>query len=177
MIEEKVVNNMLNESSYIKGLYEIFSLINSLIDGDFESNKSFLNKLENDIYTVNNKVYTEQKKISNEIKKIIRVNEGNTNLENKKIITKKIQNIMELMDEIFDNQVNENYIVESFKEKYESIREDAVFSIKKKISIIESELDIPINFFEAASYAFVDLYKKYRNSYKKDYLLSKEKVD
>lgn len=177
MIDEIIVENMINESNYTKGLYDIFSLMNKLIDGDFDNNKDYLQKLENDIYTINNKVYTEQERISSEIKRIIRVNEKNIDIKTKEIISKKINNIMELMDEIYDNQVNENYIVESFKEKYESIRNDAIFSIKKKISIIESELDIPINFFYAASVAFLDLYKKYRNSYKKDYLLGKEHSD
>ena len=176
MIDEIVVENMINESNYIKGLYDMFSLMNKLVDGDFENNKKFLNKLENDIFIVNNKVYNEQEKISNEIKKIIRVNEKSNNV-NKDIISKKMQNIMEIMDEIFDNQINDNYIIDSFKEKYENVRENAIFSIKKKIVLIESELDIPINFFEASIYAFLDLYKKYRNTYKKDYLLSKEMID
>ena len=62
MIDEIVVENMINESNYIKGLYDMFSLMNKLVDGDFENNKKFLNKLENNIFTVNNKVYNEKEK-------------------------------------------------------------------------------------------------------------------
>ncbi len=168
IIDEKVVESMINESSYLEGLYNVFDMTYKLIDGDIEGNTDLLKRLENDVYTVNSKLLSDQERLAIEMRKIINVNEKNPNLKNKVVIEKKLANFLELMDEIFDKNIDENYIMEAFKEKYNVAKKDAIFSIKKKIAIIESELGIPINFFEAASFAFLDLYKKYRNSYKKD---------
>ena len=174
MIDEKIAESMINESSYLKGLYSVFDMIYKLVDSDIVGNIDLLKKLENDIYTVNNKVLSDQERLSIEIKNIIHINEKNSDLKNKVIIDKKIENILDLMDEIFDKGIDENYILEAFKEKFNNAKKDAIFNIKKKIVIIESELNIPISFFEAATFAFIDLYKKYRNSYQKEYLLNKD---
>ena len=168
IIDENIVEGMINESSYLEGLYNVFNMTYKLIDGDIEGNIELLKKLENDIYTINNKILSDQERLAIEIRKIINVNEKNPNSKNKDVIDKKLANFLELMDEIFDKEIDENYIIEAYKEKFNNVKKDAIFSIKKKIVIIESELNIPINFFEAASYAFLDLYKKYRNMYKKN---------
>ncbi len=177
IIDEKVVDCMISESSYLEVLYNVFDMTYKLIDGDIEGNVELLKKLENDIYTVDHKVLSDQERLAIEIRKIINVNEKNPDLKNKVVIEKKLANFLELMDEIFDKNIDENYILEAFKEKFNVAKKDAIFSIKKKIAIIESELGIPINFFEAASFAFLDLYKKYRNSYRKNDMSKEEEGD
>ncbi len=172
IIDDKVVNNMINESSethYILELYNIYVLSNDIVDGDF-NNRHLLKKLEDEIFTIDNNVLSEQERLSVELKKIIRYNEKNTNEKNKTIISKRINNILEVMDEVFDNSLDDNYIIEIVKERLNIVRDEAIFSMKKKIAIIEAELNIPICFFEAASISFMDLYKKY---YKNDFSLKK----
>ena len=172
MSDDEIVKKMLEEASYLDKLYELFILIDKYADGHFEEKKDELRQLEDNIYTINGKVLTDQERLLREIKKIKIVNENNKDLASKKIITEKIQNLLELMNEVFDSEINENYILDIYKEKYDNVRNDAIFNTKKRISIIESELDIPINFLEASYYAFLDIYKKYRKMYKKEYYLN-----
>lgn len=180
IIDEKVLNNMINEyddSAYIKRLYDIYNLTSKLVDNDFDNGKKLLNQLEDEIYQIGDNILSNQERLSIELKNIIRVNENNNDLSKKNLIEKKIENILELMDEVFDKNIDENYIMDSLKTKIDEVKENAIFNMKKKISIMESELNIPITFFYAASTAFLDIYKKYYKEYKKNLLLTKKVGD
>ena len=170
MIDENVLKNMISESNdneYILELYNIYNITSRVVDYDFDNGKKILNKYEDDIYTIDGKLLTNQERLSLELKKIIRVNMNNTNLKSKEIVDRKIQNLLEIMDEVFDKNIDDNFILEIVKEKLDFAKDEAIFNMKRKISIIEAELNIPINFFYAASIAFIDIYKKYLKDYKK----------
>ena len=170
MIDENVLKNMISESNdneYILKLYNIYNITSRVVDYDFDNGKKILNKYEDDIYTIDGKLLTNQERLSLELKKIIRVNMNNTNLKSKEIVDRKIQNLLEIMDEVFDKNIDDNFILEIVKEKLDFAKDEAIFFFFLKISIIEAELNIPINFFYAASIAFIDIYKKYLKDYKK----------
>ena len=163
MIDNNILNNLLNESNdtnYIKNLYNVY-LITEKVD-----NEEDLKKLEDEIYTVDGKVFNDQERLAFELKRIIRKNSANEDLKSKEIINKKIQNIMELMDEVFDKNIDKNYILYDIKEKYDNIIKETIFSIKRKICILDAELNIPINFLFAAHESFTSIYKKYSKSFK-----------
>ncbi len=171
VIDKKTVNNMINESNdslYLQKLYDIYNLINRLVEGDFDNNKELLMQLEDEIYTISDEVLSEQKRILLELSKIAHANSENKDVVQKGIIDKKIKSIMELIEDVFNNDVESNYIYETFMDRIKKLQEEAIFNIKKKIVMLEAELDIPISFFEPASVVFMDMYKKYSKSVKKD---------
>ncbi len=177
VVDEKILKSMINElddPGYINRLYDIYKLTSEIVINDLENGHKLLNKFEDEIYYVNGKTLSQQERLSIELKNIIRVNEKEIDINKKNLIEKKLQNILELMDEVFDKNIDENYIMDSLKTKIDEVKENAIFNMKKKISIMESELNIPITFFYAAYSSFEDIYKKYYKEYKKNLLLTKK---
>ena len=172
IVDSKIVNEMINESDdihYIGNLYDIYILISRLVQNDFDNNKSLLIDLENKIYTISNKVLSEEEKIKLELNRIKSVNISNNNLVMKTVIDKNIQYILDLMKDAFSNDfIDNNPFYEIIDDQNINNENEKIFSIKKKIAILEAELDIPINFFDAAYTAFMNIYKKYYKSYKKE---------
>ncbi len=129
------------ENAYLLELYKIYELCSKITNNNILKRKKILDSLEDKIYTINGKVLSQKERVALELKRIIKEFSKCQNEKVKNDIAAELNALIIFMDSN-----------ESDTKKYYAI-------LKQKIAVIEAKLNININFFYAASMAFLDRYE------------------
>ena len=142
LADRQMFINLYRNYDLIDKNYGINSEINNILHGEINSRtKNVINKLENEIYTINGDVLTEKEKIYLEYDNIIRFCQ-----KNHRTISPNIRKKVDEEIERINNIIEEKNSLDSMSIEY----------LKKHISIIQAYLGISIKFFSSAIIALYD---------------------
>lgn len=138
ILKEYINNNKdsNNDVGYIYRLYKNYALISKYINKYPTNAESDLQKLENDVYTINNKVLSEPDKLKIEFNRIFNNQEKLSIEDDQKLL------------ELYDLYEKDSYLDNDLRLQY----------LKKQISILQAKLGLENNFFLATYIAFIELY-------------------
>ncbi len=149
--------NLLKDANniYLYRLFKNYRDCYFLCDGDIKRNYGVLDEYENKIY------FVDKKNLSDDIRLLIELKR----ITDKSAMIKDENILYEFIDILKTLQSIKN------DDSYGEIeKKQAYFDLKKRVSICQAKLDLPISFFYAACEAFMDEYsvKYLNNKYKKE---------
>lgn len=147
----ELIKHNKKEYEYLFNLYKVYELSRKITNGHLKRNRDLLDEIEDKIYTINGKVLSDQDRIALEVKRVYKSFE---NIKNQRVKTQFIDELKSIVGNLNFNFDDKDYSDDSI------VDQEQLYSVaKRRLSILQAKLNLPISFMYDASMAFIDLYE------------------